>query len=138
MRQYSWFSKSSSLQFLLKNFAKFSAFLVIFLHIFGFFGEKVDPTETRAAFLGSTRGPQRGQKADQEAPRADFGRIFEAETVRKLIFYATSMKKLISQKSLFCLSKSMVFEGSATPQIDIFWYFCWFSDFFCKFCKKKH
>ena len=47
-----------SLRFLqiFKNFANFSAFQVIFWHIFGFFGEKVDPTETRAAFLGSQVG----------------------------------------------------------------------------------
>ncbi len=66
----------------------------------GKLGEKVAKQGGRKKPKGSTRGPQRGQKAGQEVPRADFGRIFEAKTVR-FFFNATSMKKLISQKSLF-------------------------------------
>ena len=83
----------------------------------GFTRGKGRQQETHGAAKGAPKRPQRVPKG---LPEAVSGDLLEEKGVEKLNFEASLVKMLIFQKSMFYLSKSIDFEGSAAPNSDSF------------------
>ena len=87
-----------------------------------------------AAQGGCTRDKQQQEEAQEEAknaikrpqrqpkglPEAVSGALLEEKGMEKLYFAASLVKMLIFRKSMFYLSKSIDFEGSAPPKSESF------------------